>query len=417
MAKKIIDKWIKQYASRLLEMRSSATRDLMSTATRQDIISFAGGMPSEEALHKEAFYEAVVKVLEKNMEKAFQYGPTEGFYETRELACMLMRRAGIKAHPDEVIITAGAQQALDLLGKVFIDAGDEIMVEAPSYVGALNAFRVFQPRIIAVDIEDNGIDTEALKNILAERSMPPKFIYLVPNFQNPAGTTISTEKRKQIVELCREYRVVIIEDNPYGELSFEGRQLPPLKFFDENVIYLGSLSKIISPGLRIGWIHSPIPILQKVNLAKQGADLCSSSFAQLVAIEYLSIIDIDEHIQKVRKMYADRCKAMLDALEEYFPEESHWTKPAGGFFVWATIDFDINTNDLLSLALEKKVAYVPGESFFVDGRGKNSMRLSFSNPTPEQIHDGIERLAAVVKEQIALSRSIFGGIDFKEDKQ
>lgn len=417
MAKKIIDKWIKQYASRLLEMRSSATRDLMSTATRQDIISFAGGMPSEEAFHKEAFYEAVVKVLEKNMEKAFQYGPTEGFYETRELACMLMRRAGIKAHPDEVIITAGAQQALDLLGKVFIDAGDEIVVEAPSYVGALNAFRVFQPRIIAVDIEDNGIDTGALKDILAERSMPPKFIYLVPNFQNPAGTTISTEKRRQIVELCREYGIVIIEDNPYGELSFEGRQLPPVKSFDENVIYLGSLSKIISPGLRIGWIHSPIPILQKVNLAKQGADLCSSSFAQLVAIEYLSIIDIDEHIQKVRKMYADRCKAMLDALEEYFPEESHWTKPAGGFFVWATIDFDINTNDLLSLALEKKVAYVPGESFFVDGRGKNSMRLSFSNPTPEQIHDGIERLAAVVKEQIALSRSIFGGIDFKEDRQ
>lgn len=408
MAKKIIDKWFQLYSRRVHLMRTSATRDLMSTAERQDIISFAGGMPAEESLDKEVFSEAMKKVLKEKSEKAFQYGPTEGFYETRELVCRLMKRSGLKAHPDEVIITSGAQQALDLVAKIFLDEGSEIVVEAPTYVGALNAFRVFQPRVLEVESEEDGINVDVLREKLEEKNVYPKFIYLIPNFQNPSGTTISLTKRKAIAELCDEYKIVIVEDNPYEELTFTGQRIPPIRTFSENVVYLGSLSKIISPGLRIGWIYAPVPILQKINLAKQGADLCSSSLSQLVAIEYLSMLDFEEHVQRIRKLYAERCRAMLEALREFFPEESRWTEPQGGFFVWVTVDAEIDTNDMLSLALEKKVAYVPGSSFYFNNQGQKSMRLSFSNPRPEDIYEGIERLATVLKEQIALSKSIFG---------
>lgn len=408
MAKKIIDKWFQLYSRRVHLMRTSATRDLMSTAERQDIISFAGGMPAEESLDKEVFSEAMKKVLKEKSEKAFQYGPTEGFYETRELVCRLMKRSGLKAHPDEVIITSGAQQALDLVAKIFLDEGSEIVVEAPTYVGALNAFRVFQPRVLEVESEEDGINVDVLREKLEEKNVYPKFIYLIPNFQNPSGTTISLTKRKAIAELCDEYKIVIVEDNPYEELTFTGQRIPPIRTFSENVVYLGSLSKIISPGLRVGWIYAPVPILQKINLAKQGADLCSSSLSQLVAIEYLSMLDFEEHVQRIRKLYAERCRAMLEALREFFPEESRWTEPQGGFFVWVTVDAEIDTNDMLSLALEKKVAYVPGSSFYFNNQGQKSMRLSFSNPRPEDIYEGIERLATVLKEQIALSKSIFG---------
>lgn len=411
MGKKIIDRWLEFYSKRVHDMRTSATRDLMSTAERKDIISFAGGMPAEESLDREVFAEAVASVLKNNVEKAFQYGPTEGFYEARELACTLMKRSGIRAHPNEVIITTGAQQALDLIAKIFIDESSEIVVEAPSYVGALNAFRVFQPRVLSIEVEEDGINVEKLRVFLEEKNVPPKFIYLIPNFQNPSGVTISLEKRKEIARLSEEFEVIIVEDNPYEELSFVGRSLPPIREFTENVIYIGSLSKIISPGLRIGWIYAPVPILQKVNLAKQGADLCSSSFSQLVAIEYLSRLDFEDHIERIRGLYMQKCKAMLEALQEFFPEEATWTKPDGGFFVWVTVDAEIDTNDMLSLALERKVAYVPGSSFYYGNEGQKSMRLSFSNPEPEQIYEGIERLGSILKEQISLSRSIFG---FKE---
>lgn len=408
--RKIIDKWLSLYAKRVSSMRSSATRDLMDTATRKDVISFAGGMPSEESLDREAFEEALNRVLKERPETAFQYGPTNGFYETRELVCSIMKRAGFKAHPDEVIITAGGQQALDLVGKVFIDDGAEIVVEGPSYSGALNAFRVFQPSPVVIDIEEDGINISQLEAELEKKSLPPRFIYLIPNHHNPSGVTISLEKRKKIVKLARETGMVVVEDNPYGELNFKGKQLPALKSFYDEVVYIGSLSKIISPGLRVGWIHAPMPVLQKINLAKQGADLCSSSLSQLVAVEYLSLIDFDAHIEKVRRLYKERCEAMLSALEEFFPEEASWTKPDGGFFVWVTIDAEVDTGDMLSLALEKKVAFVPGDTFYMDGRqGKKAMRLSFSNPSPEEIWEGIERLASIVKEQISLAKMFFSG--------
>jgi 2-aminoadipate transaminase len=408
MVKKIIDRWLESYAARVHVMRSSAARDLMSTASRPDVISFAGGMPAEESLDRLAFEEAVARVAKNSAGRAFQYGPTEGFYEVRELVCQLMRRAGLNAHPDEVIITAGAQQALDLIAKTFIDEGSEIIIEAPSYVGALNAFRVFQPQVISVEVEADGIKVDSLENTVQAKSIPPRFIYLIPNFQNPAGVTISLEKRKKIAALASEYNVLIIEDNPYGELSFEGKHLPCLRSLCDNVIYLGSLSKIISPGLRVGWVYAPVPILQKINLTKQGADLCSSSLSQLVALEYLSLIDLDEHLKKVRKLYRERCEAMLKALEEFFPEEASWTKPSGGFFIWVNVDAEIDTGDMLSLALEKRVAYIPGSSFYYESGGQKAMRLSFSNPTPEQIYEGIEKLAGVLKKQIALSKSIYG---------
>lgn len=408
MVRKIIDRWIKFYARRVASLKTSATRDLMSTASRPDIISFAGGLPSPESFDLKVFEESMRKILENEKEKAFQYGPTEGFYETRELACLLMKRFGINAHPDEVIITAGAQQALDLLAKIFIDEGAEIIIEAPSYVGAINAFRVFEPNVLAVPLESDGLDFDYMVAELDKRSTPPRFIYVVPDFHNPAGVSLSDEKRKALLQFCRQNEIVIIEDNPYGELCFSGERKAPMKSIDSDVIYLGSLSKIISPGLRVGWVCAPAPVLQKINAAKQGADLCSSSLSQLVAVEYLSNINLDEHLQKIRKLYESRKNAMLAALEEYFPDEASWTEPEGGFFLWVTLDAEVDTGDMISEAINHKVAYVPGDSFYMNGDGSRSMRLSFSNPTPEEIWDGIERLSRVVKEQIALSRSIFG---------
>lgn len=416
MARKIIDRWIKFYSRRVSSLKTSATRDLMSTASRPDIISFAGGLPSPESFDLDAFEKSMQKILTEQREKAFQYGPTEGFYEARELACRLMKRFGINAHPDEVIITAGAQQALDLLAKIFIDDGAEIIIEAPSYVGAINAFRVFEPNVLAVPLESNGLDIEYMMSEIDKRSTPPRFIYVVPDFHNPAGVTLSDEKRKALLQFCKENEILIIEDNPYGELCFSGEKKAPMKSMNSDVIYLGSLSKIISPGLRVGWVCAPPPVLQKVNAAKQGADLCSSSLSQLVAVEYLSSIDLDEHLSKIRQLYRTRRDAMVAALEEYFPEEATWTEPEGGFFLWVTINAEVDTGDMISEAINQKVAYVPGDSFYMDGDGHRSMRLSFSNPSPEEIWEGVERLSRVVKEQIALSRSIFGFSRGDEEK-
>lgn len=408
MSRRIVDHWTQIYAHRVLSLKSSAARDLMAMASRPDIISFAGGLPSPETFDFDLVEKISSELLEKNGEKSLQYGPTEGIYELREQICKFMARSNIKAHPDNVIITSGAQQALDLLGKLFLDKGSEAIIESPSYVGALNAFRIYEPNLISVELEEDGIDVASVEKILKEKSTPPKFVYVVPNFHNPAGVTLSNSKRKKLVRICQEYDVIIIEDNPYGDLCYEGKELPPLKILDDQIIYLGTLSKILSPGLRVGWVCAPASLIQSINAAKQGADLCSSSFSQLIATRFLQEVSFDKHVENSRNIYRKRLKAMISAMEEFFPQEAYWTEPRGGFFVWATVDAEINTTDMLSEALSKKVAYIPGEAFYDNGEGFKSMRLSFSNPNTEEIWDGIERLASVLKEQISLSRTILG---------
>lgn len=411
--KKIVDPWSQHYAHRVESLKTSATRDLMGAASRPDIISFAGGLPSPDTFDTATMERVLAEVMRDSGATALQYGPTEGLYELRERICGLMARTGLKAHPDEVIVTTGAQQALDILGKLFLEPGAEAVIEAPSYVGALNAFQVYEPHFFSVPLEDDGLDVDLLRRYVGERSVAPRLVYTVPNFHNPAGVTLSTEKRAELVRITRDADIVLIEDNPYGELVIDGEELPPLRALDERVIYLGTLSKVLSPALRVGWVYAQPPIIQKVNAAKQGADLCSSTLNQLLAARFLAVIDFDAHVRKIREAYRVRRDAMLAALEEFFPEEATWTKPAGGFFLWATIHADVNTTDMLSEALNRKVAYVPGEGFFVNGEGQRSMRLCYSNPSPEEIWEGIERLSEVIKNQIVLTRTILGGFNPK----
>lgn len=406
--KKIVDRWSRLYAHRIEYLKSSATRDLMGAASRPDMISFAGGLPSPEAFDTELVKQILFQLMENAGKEALQYGPTEGRYNLREKICNLMNRIGLKAHPDNIIITSGAQQALDILGKLFLEPGAEAVLETPSYAGALNAFQVYEPHLLTVFLKEDGMDIEQLKKILSRKSIAPRFVYTIPNFHNPAGVTLSLEKRKELIEQTSENDMLIIEDNAYGDLSFEGEQLPTLKSMNEEVVYLGTLSKILSPGIRIGWVFASVALIQKINAAKQGADLCTSTLNQMLAERFLDAIDLDTHIKKIREIYRIRRDVMIKALEEFFPEESSWTKPLGGFYLWVVINADINTTDMMPEALNKKVIYVPGEGFYLNNEGKNAMRLSFCNPAPEQIYEGIERLAEVVKEQIHLSRTIIG---------
>ncbi len=416
--KRIFDKWSSSYAHRVASIKSSAIRDLLGVATRPDIISFAGGLPSPEAFDRHAVERAVADVLGEEFEPALQYGPSEGLESLRESIAVLMKREGVHVHPDDILITDGAQQALDLLGKVFLEPGSEAVVEAPSYVGALNAFLAYEPRITAIPLDDEGIDVGALERELDERSHTPRFVYVVPNFHNPAGVTLSAVRRDALLALAAERDITLIEDNPYGELRFDGDPLPSLRSRNDEIVYLGTLSKVLSPGLRIGWASAPRPILEKMQHAKQGADLCSSSLTQHVADRFLRAIDFDTHVEHIRDLYRSRRDAMLAALEEFFPDECVWTRPAGGFFLWAQVPEYVDTVDMLAEAVEHKVAYVPGDAFYADGRGRDRMRLSFCYPDEDEIHEGVKRLAVVVKDQIAMYRAIFPhvGKDTKGDE-
>ncbi len=405
-----LDKWQEIYAQRVHSIRPSAVRILFAAAARPDIISLAGGMPHASSFPLQEILEATRKVIEKEGEIAFQYGSSEGNIELRKFIANFMKDDGIKVYPEDIIITDGAQQALDLVAKIMINPGDPVITEAPSYVGALNAFLSYQSKIIGIPLDDDGLQTEHLPRTLErlkKDGLKPKFIYTIPNFQNPGGVSLSLERRKFLVSWAKENKILLIEDNAYGPLSFKEKPLPTLKSMNSDVIYLGTFSKIFSPGVRIGWLTAPRPILEKMIPGKEAVNLCPSPFTQKVLVTYLKSNDIKKHIQHLVSLYKKRKNAMLDALNKFFPEEASWTKPQGGFFVWATLPSYINTTEMLAKALEEKVAYVPGEAFFADGRGLNSMRLNFSFPDPEAIYEGIKRLAKVVKEQFTIYRAFF----------
>jgi 2-aminoadipate transaminase len=403
------DKWADLYANRASLLKSSPIRDMLNVTSRSDIISLAGGLPYTRDFKMETIVSAATECMAKQGNEALQYGATEGHLGLKARVVEMMAADGINVDVQDFLISGGSQQALDLLAKVFVDSGDTILVEAPSYLGALNAFAAYEPRVVAIPMDDDGLRVDELERVLRglkADGVRPKFLYVVPNFHNPAGVTLSLERRHRLIELSIEHELLLIEDNPYGRLRFEGEDIPSLRQLDDSVVYLSTFSKIFSPGIRLGWVTAPHPILEKVIFAKQSADLCSSSFTQAVVEEFLNHNRLDDYVGGLVACYRSRRDAMLEALEEFFPPECKWTRPAGGFFVWVELPDFIDTTEMLAEAISKQVAYVPGRAFFADGSGANFMRLAFCYPSESDIQEGIRRLAGVVKDQISLYHSV-----------
>lgn len=404
------DSWKSWYSDRTISMKSSEVRDLLSVSERPDVISFAGGLPDTRVLPLDRIRDAAVRVIEVDGPAALQYGTSEGLWALREQTALITASEGVKKpEPEDILLTNGSQQALELLGKVLLNPGDSIIVEAPSYVGALNAFSSYQADFISIDMDDDGMRVDLLEKKLVELTAQKKrikFIYLVPTFQNPAGVTLSEERRKIVVELAEKYDLLVIEDNPYSHLRFEGLPLKPLlSLSSDRIIYLGTFSKILSPGFRVGWLYAPKAIYEKLIFAKQAADLCSSTFAQKVLCEYLDKNKWDAVLPTLINIYRRRRDVMLEALGDFFPEECSWTRPKGGLFLWVTLPEYIDSTEMLAESIsEAKVAYVPGRAFFTGGAGGNYMRFNFSFPDEEGIYEGVKRLAKVVKKQMELYR-------------
>jgi len=402
--------WSHRFAYRTGVVKSSAIRELLKLTQRPEVISFAGGLPAPDVFPVARFQEACRQVLEQHGSQALQYSTTEGFLPLREMIAKNLQRYGILATPDNVLLTSGSQQALDLIAKLLINRGDRVLVEAPTYLGALQAFNVFGPDYVPVPTDDDGLRTDMLEDALRAG---PKFMYILPNFQNPSGVTLSLQRREELVYLSDKYGVPIVEDDPYGQLRYEGQHLPPLVVLDRenlrrdegytlgNVIYLSTFSKTLAPGLRLGWIVAPQEVVAKLVQLKQGADLHTSTFVQMVAYEVAQDGFIDEHVKLIRQVYGERRDVMLEALEKFFPHEVTWTRPHGGLFLWVTMPEGADCDELLKEAIRQDVAFVPGNCFFPkEGEGLRNFRLNFSNATTEQIREGIRRLSIAVKAQI-----------------
>ncbi len=403
--------WTSRYAARMNNARSSAIRELLKVSERPDVISLAGGLPSPDVFPVARFEDACHKVLQEHGSSALQYGATEGFEPLREIIAQNLMRYGIRAKIENVLLTSGSQQALDLIGKLLINTGDRVLVEAPSYLGALQAFNVYGAQYVPVPVDHDGLRTDLLEEALASG---PKFMYILPNFQNPAGVTLSEARRHQLILTADKYGVPIIEDDPYGQLRYEGQHLPPLVVVDRenlrrdngysigNVIYLSTFSKTLAPGIRLAWIVAPPDVIRKLVLLKQGADLHTSSFIQWVAYEVARDGFIDEHVRRIRQVYRERRDVMLASLKEFFPPEVTWTHPEGGLFLWVTMPKGMDSHALIEPALAQKVAFVPGDAFYSEDtpEARRHMRLNFSKPSAEQIREGIRRLSIAVKEHL-----------------
>ena len=414
MSKKItFDYWKHLYSSRMEGMVSSEIRDLLSLSARPDIISFAGGLPEVRALNHQKLERYIKRTLRTDAEISLQYGDSTGYYPLRTRLIDVMALEGVLADEEDIVITAGGQQALDLLAKTFIDPGDTIITEAPSYTGALNAFKAYEANIIGIPIDKNGILASEVEKKLKELSgkkIGVKFIYVVPNFSNPSGVTISLERREKLLELAKKYNTIIIEDNPYGMLRYEGKAIQTIKELDSkgdnrNVIYTSTLSKLFAPGFRIGWIVSSPLILEKLTLGVQSAVLCNSTFSQRIAYEYFSDPSWKNNITEFIKIYKNRRDTMFSALEDNLSGIATWSKPKGGFFIWLKVPDFLNTKEILADAVRNKVAFVPGTGFYADGRGTDSARIAFCTENRENIEKGIKILAKIIKDKIRLYKS------------
>ncbi len=410
-------RWTDRYALRTEVMGSSIIREILKVAQQPDVISFAGGLPAPEVFPVEEIQAACQRVLAEHGTQALQYSTTEGYPPLRRFIVQKMAQYGIVAKEENVLITHGSQQGLDLIGKVFLNRGDTVLLEAPSYLGAIQAWRPYEPRFATVPIDEDGMQVNLVEEILIEKR--PKFIYALPNFQNPAGTTLSLERRERLVELANHYGVPIVEDDPYGELRYSGEHITPILVLDarrlvaegENdgnqyhkgdVIYISTFSKTLAPGFRLGWVVAPVEVIRKLVLAKQGVDLHTSTFGQMVAYEVVKDGFLKRHVRRLREVYRERRDTMLAAMEAHFPDGVTWTHPDGGLFLWVTLPEEIDTQELLADAIEERIAFVPGRPFFAVGGGENTMRLNFSNAPPEQIEAGIERLGRVIRRRLAI---------------
>jgi 2-aminoadipate transaminase len=400
------DPWADVYASRVESMRSSAVRDLFEAASRPDIISLSGGMPDIRELDLESVAEVAAAAVLQEGVAGLQYGDTQGRPQTKELIGQFMLDLDVHVTPNDLTVTTGGQQALDLLAKTFLNPGDLIITEGPTYLGALQAFSAYQPEVLSVEMDEQGMDTDLLEAELARLGgRKVKFLYTVPDFNNPAGVTMSLKRREHLIRLSHQYDFLIIEDDPYGRLRFEGEPVPRLRSLDDKVIYIGTVSKMFAPGLRTGWVIAPLPIRQKMNLVKQGTDLCGSALCQVIVEHYFNSTDWRSTLDRIIDRYHERRDALVAALEEHFPAGATWTHPHGGFFIWVTLPEYLKTSELLTMALDKGVTFVPGEGCYPAGSGKgsNSMRLAFCYETPEDSTEAIRRLAELVKEQMALA--------------
>jgi DNA-binding transcriptional MocR family regulator len=398
-----------RYAHRAAHMKPSEIRSLFAVASRPEIVSLAGGMPNLSAIPMDMMAGIVEKLIREDGQEALQYGSGQGHPQLREQICDVMALEGIKANPDDVLVTTGSQQALDLISRIFIDPGDVVLVEAPSYVGALGTFAQYEASVVHVEMDENGLIPEALRQAiktLRYQGRRIKFLYLIPNYQNPAGVLLPADRRSEILDICRSEKIFIVEDNPYGLLGFDRPSPNAMRAEDsENVIYLGSFSKTIVPGFRIGWALVPQSLKEKLVIASESSILCPSNFSQMAIASYLANQPWREQIASFCALYKVRRDAMLSALDAYFPKAATWTKPAGGFYVWVTLPPEIDTKAMVPRAIAAKVAYVPGTAFFADGFGSWSLRLSYCYPTPERITQGVMALSKVVEQEI-LNRGI-----------
>lgn len=401
--------WKMKLSDTAEKMRASEIRELLKVTERPGIISFGGGFPDSTLFPKERIVEITKDVLLNQSDKSLQYSATEGINELRETLAKMARAEGNEnISIENIVVTTSSQQGLQLTAQIFINPGDTIITEAPTYVGGIQAFSAFGANFWTVPLDNNGIRVDILKEKLKEaeeKKINIKFLYLVPNFHNPAGVTLALERRLKVIELSHHYNVPIIEDDPYGELRFTGKKIPSLLQLDKvgNVIRLRTFSKICFPSLRLGWIIADTEIIRKFTLAKQAADLCTSALTQYIAAEFIKKGYLKEYLKKVRKSYKKKMKAMLYALEKYFPEDIHWTKPQGGMFLWVKVPDFIDTTELLKEAIEEKVAYVPGSAFHPYKEDKCHFRLNFSYPTLEQIDLGIQRLGNLLRKKMANS--------------
>ncbi|MCX6450558.1 MAG: PLP-dependent aminotransferase family protein [Actinobacteria bacterium] len=393
-----------RFAHRAAMMKPSEIRSLFAVASRPDIVSLAGGMPNLSAFPMEMMATVIEKLVRENGQEALQYGSGQGHPKLRAQICDVMALEGISAHPDDVIVTTGSQQALDLISRIFIDPGDVVLAEAPSYVGALGTFSQYEAQVVHVAMDNDGLIPQALREAITTTRASGrkiKFLYLIPNYQNPAGVLLSPERRTEILEICNKEKIFVVEDNPYGLLGFDRPSPDAMRAEDsENVIYLGSFSKTIAPGFRVGWALVPQALKEKLVIALESSVLCPSNFTQLAISSYLSDQPWRDQIASFTQLYKVRRDAMLESLEKYFPKGATWTKPGGGFYVWATLPEGIDTKALMPKAIVGKVAYVPGTAFYADGFGTREMRLSYCYPTPERIRDGIKSLGHVLETEL-----------------
>lgn len=412
-----LDGYVDRYAARTQAMKASEIRALFAVASRPEVVSLAGGMPNISGLPLDAVAESIGDLIRTDGASAMQYGSGQGDPLLREQICEVMTLEGIHAHPDDVVVTVGSQQGLDLVTRIFCDPGDVVLCEAPSYVGALGVFGAYQCDVVHVEMDDDGLVPEMLEQAIAAVAAAgkrAKFLYTIPTYHNPAGVTLSTKRRAQVRDICRRHDVLLVEDNPYGLLGFDAEPPRALRADDaEHVVYLGSFSKTFAPGFRVGWVVAPHAVREKLVLAQESATLCPPTFSQRAISAYLSRHDWRRQVKDFTELYRDRRDAMLAALEEHLGDRrlagARWTVPAGGFYVWLTLPQGLDSKAMLPRAVTARVAYVPGTAFYADGFGSRCLRLSFCYPTPERIHEGVRRLAAVVATELEL-RETFGAI-------